>query len=442
MQTQSILIVEDNPLNMKLIKDVLTLTKYKFNILGAMDAETGIEIAREKSPDLILMDIELPGMDGLTAIKLLRKEAQFKNTPVVILSAYAMDTDREKGFSAGCDAYLSKPIDIEAFRKVVSSLINPDSQTKKIPRQDGRPPKILITDDDPINVKILTDQLQDKGYDTFHAFSGDTAVKLIKENTPDLILLDIVMPGMDGYDVTRLLKTNPDTVNIPIILITSLKDANDKARGLACGADEFIRKPICFAKLETRIQSLLRLKKYQEQLKDRVISEALMESSDQGKLQLRHGKDRKTILIIEDNPVDTQVLMDNLAELHVNINHVTNSIDAIRTIQKEKIDVVLLDILLPEKDGFAVCDAIKKNDLTMSIQVVMIICLQDLKSKIKGYNLGADDYLVKPVSKDELVVRVNSLLRKKDYLDKLRIKASTVLQTSLEEKATGIYKGC
>ncbi len=121
MSTKTVLIVEDNELNMKLAVAILEPEGYR--LLEAADAETGLEMVREHRPDLILMDVQLPGMDGLTAISILKKNPELKEIPVLVLTSYAMDEDAKRARDAGADGYVTKPFVIQAFRETVRSLL-------------------------------------------------------------------------------------------------------------------------------------------------------------------------------------------------------------------------------------------------------------------------------------------------------------------------------
>jgi CheY-like chemotaxis protein len=118
MKNQTILVIEDNKLNMKLVRGLFRMSEYK--VMEAEDAETGIQMAREHHPDLILMDIQLPGMNGLSATRALKKDAALKDIPVVALTSYAMRGDEDKAKKAGCQGYITKPIDTRNFLKTVS----------------------------------------------------------------------------------------------------------------------------------------------------------------------------------------------------------------------------------------------------------------------------------------------------------------------------------
>jgi CheY-like chemotaxis protein len=124
MEKITVLIIEDNELNMKLVRSMLKLSHYQ--VLEAKDAENGILLAREHSPDLILMDIQLPGIDGLDATKIIKKDPILKHIPVVALTSYAMQGDEEKTISAGCTGYIAKPIDTRNFLDILSGYLRPN----------------------------------------------------------------------------------------------------------------------------------------------------------------------------------------------------------------------------------------------------------------------------------------------------------------------------
>jgi CheY-like chemotaxis protein len=113
MANKTILVIEDNELNMKLVKSLLKMGNY--GVLEAPDAETGMKLLHEKKPDLILMDIQLPGMDGLTATQIIKADPEMKDIPVVAFTSFAMDGDEKKAFKAGCVGYITKPLDTQHF---------------------------------------------------------------------------------------------------------------------------------------------------------------------------------------------------------------------------------------------------------------------------------------------------------------------------------------
>jgi CheY-like chemotaxis protein len=121
MSSNTVLVIEDNELNLKLVRSLLKLGHYQ--AIEAVDAETGIQLAREQLPDLILMDIQLPGMDGLTATRIIKKDPELKDIPIVALTSYAMDGDEEKAIEAGCAGYIAKPVDTRNFLSNVAQFL-------------------------------------------------------------------------------------------------------------------------------------------------------------------------------------------------------------------------------------------------------------------------------------------------------------------------------
>jgi CheY-like chemotaxis protein len=121
MENKTILVVEDNELNLKLVRSVLKINKYK--ILEAENAEKGIQLARDHQPDLILMDIQMPGMDGLKATEVILSAEDLKDIPIVALTSYAMEWDKEKALAAGCVGYITKPFDVKSFPETIAEYI-------------------------------------------------------------------------------------------------------------------------------------------------------------------------------------------------------------------------------------------------------------------------------------------------------------------------------
>ena len=122
MKQKTILVIEDNELNMKLVRGILSTTSYE--LIEAVDAETGLLIVREHRPDLILMDIQLPGMDGLSATNVIKSEKSIDDIPVIALTSYAMQGDEEKALEAGCAGYITKPFDAKSLLKIIKEFLN------------------------------------------------------------------------------------------------------------------------------------------------------------------------------------------------------------------------------------------------------------------------------------------------------------------------------
>lgn len=444
MGGKKVLVIEDNALNMKLVRQLITIANH--HPIEAFNAEDGLQLARQIRPDLILLDIQLPGMDGLAALKIIKNDPNIRDIPVITLTAHAMRGDELKAKEAGCNGYLSKPIDTKQFLNTLETYLTEEQKVDKsedetyseikVPKWG---PTILVVDDEPLNVKLLAASLGAAGYRILKAYSGFEALEMMKTHTPDLILLDIMMPGMDGYEVIARLKQSNETKDIPIVLITALEGAEEKAKGLAAGADEFLNKPVNTTELETRVLSLLRMKKYQEQLVSRVQTEKDVLGKTGPEDTGEHDDNRPTVLVVEDNLKDAHMITRHLNAMPLNCRIVQTGAEALKLIGDEKIDLVLLDLMLPDLDGIEICKGIKGSEKTISVQVVIVTTFDDLKMKIRGIEVGADDFLVKPLNRDEIKARVSALLKKKAFMDRLHESANAALKAAIIDHMTGVY---
>ncbi len=439
MKDKSVLVIEDNAKNMKLVRHLLKLGGYQ--VSEASNAEDGIRMAQAQQPDLILMDIQLPGMDGLSATKQIKADQRLKKTPVLALTSYAMQGDSDKCVQAGCSGYITKPIDTRSFLSRLAPFFDASLANQPLQRKPrtNRLSRILIVDDEPMNIKLMCGKLAGQKYELETAHGGQEALTKVSQNPPDLLLLDIMMPDIDGYEVTRRLKADPQTRKIPIILITALDGKDDKEKGLQVGAEEFLTKPVNKAELLARIHSMLTLRQYQTQLSVRSQSEKLLQMDNAEKLKNKKKSGSGKLLIVEDNREDLKLLTAHLRNQPFDIIAAADGEQALRIAGRQKIDIVLLDIMLPRQSGYDVCKKLKETPETKDIQVVIITCLDDLDSRIKGVELGADDYLVKPIEPRELVARVNVLKKKKAYLDELHQHYQRALNTAIIDGLTGLY---
>jgi two-component system, cell cycle response regulator len=438
MHDKTILVIEDHELNLKLVKTLLQ--RGSLRVLGTGDAESGIELARSGKPDLILMDIQLPGMDGLAATRLIKNDPLLRQIPVVAMTSYAMKADLEKAKEAGCDGYITKPIDTRNFLDTICKFLQ-DPPPLSARNREGEPyqKKILIVDDEPLNLKLLQAHLVQSKYEVHCARSGSEALEKAAQVSPDLILLDVMMPGMDGYEVTRKLKEDPQSRDIPIILITALGGQDDKLKGLEAGADEFLNKPVQKIELLARIRSLILYKQLREQFTLRSQVETLLQYPSAGWDSGERSSAPQRVLVVEDDPNEAKLVSRHLKGMPLEIEMVASGEEALRLLEEKEMDLVLLDILLPGMDGFEVCRRLKARDRTRPTQVLLMTCFSDLECKTKGFESGADDLLAKPINGYELEIRLNTLLKKKTYLDKLHHLREASFSEGITDPVTGLY---
>ena len=237
MNPATILVVEDNPTNLKLISNLLEFEGHR--MLQAVDAEAALDVLTHTRPDLILMDIALPGMDGLALTRKLKAAEKTREICIVALSAFAMKGDEEKALAAGCAGYITKPIDTRKLPGQVAAFLAPRAIS---PPKEAT--KILVVDDNETDRKLLCAMLQAEGLETLQAADGEQALVVLGRQTIDAIIADILMPRMDGFNLCRAVRQSGRGHDLPFIFYTaSFTSAADEAFALKSGADGFLDKP-------------------------------------------------------------------------------------------------------------------------------------------------------------------------------------------------------
>jgi adenylate cyclase len=257
-----ILVVEDNERNRKLVVDVLEYAGMR--VVVAATGSEGIESALEHSPDLVLMDIGLPDIDGVQALESLRADPRTAAIPVVAVTAYAMSGDRQSILDKGFDGYIPKPIDVKAFASQVERhLLRARERETAGPRSADV--RILVVDDTPANARLLEGMLEPRGFTVITAENGTAALAAVREQRPHLVLLDVQMPDIDGYEVCRRIRNDPETATLPVVMVTA-SVGHERLAALEAGADDFVTKPFNQAELLARIRSLVKVGEYQERI--------------------------------------------------------------------------------------------------------------------------------------------------------------------------------
>jgi two-component system cell cycle response regulator len=243
-----ILVVDDNRFNRKLACDLLALEGYE--VQECEDAEQAWELLEAGSlPDLVLMDIALPGMDGLTLTRRLKAEPRFAALPVVAMTALVMKGDEEKALAAGCAGYITKPIDTRRLPAQVAQFL------QAAQRERARL-NVMIVEDHRIDLKLAGHSIELGGHVVLSSTSAEEALAQLQRGHPDVVLLDLNLPGMDGLSFVRLLKADADTRRLPIVAITAYPDTFQRNELLAAGCAAYLGKPVDMRRL---IQELERV---------------------------------------------------------------------------------------------------------------------------------------------------------------------------------------
>jgi putative two-component system response regulator len=259
-----ILVVEDDPKSARLIKDILELRRYV--VIEASNGLSAMRIINDHIPDLIFMDMNLPGMDGITLTRLIKTSSKTANIPVIALTAAAMKGDRDRFVQAGCDDYISKPFHVKDVLDVIKKYAKAEEQRTAI-----HPPIILIADDRPENIELISATLSPMGYNIIKAANGMQAMEKIRTLRPDIAMINVFMPELNGIEVCKNIKSDERYSSIPVIMITALDDADSKMKALSVGADEFLTKPIDRYELIVRVGNLLNVKKHIDTLNNQIV---------------------------------------------------------------------------------------------------------------------------------------------------------------------------
>ena len=265
------MVIEDNPTNLQLVMYLLQAIGHE--VSGAQDGDKGIEIARHDKPQLILLDIHMPKMDGYEVARRLREDSDCRHIPIVAVTALAMVGDREKLLASGFDGYISKPIEPETFSAKVQEFLGlPASSSELFPttakgeeeqRSSESPNRtramLLFVDNCATNLQLACSILAPQGYEVVTARSVREGMELAGRRKPDLIVSDIHMPQQDGFDFIRLVKSNPHLREIPFVFLSSsIWSQTDQQRALAHGAVKFLSRPIEAQQLASELETCLR----------------------------------------------------------------------------------------------------------------------------------------------------------------------------------------
>ena len=296
----------------------------------------------------------------------------------------------------------------------------------EVPQTDGRP-RLLIVDDVHENLHALMNILRDD-YAILAATCGEKALELARRPPqPDLILLDIRMPGMDGYAVLAALKIDPATADIPVIFVTALSDAADEARGLAQGVADYIAKPVNPDLLKARIRNQLELSRYR---RHPVMFDIAAHADPEHP---------PTLLVVDDMPENIHELLEALRDSY-RIVVARDGAKALEIMERASPpDLVLLDIRMPDMDGYEVCRRIKAMPDGNPVPVIFVTVMDATEQKVRGFELGAADYITKPFDVDEVRARIRThleLSRLQRFLQDLVAQRNAMLQVSEEKYRT------
>ena len=295
--------------------------------------------------------------------------------------------------------------------------------------------RILVVDDIESNVRLLQAKLSAEYYEVLTASDGPTALAIAASERPDIVLLDVMMPGMDGFDVCRRLKEDPLTRHVPVVLVTALDGRADRVAGLEAGADDFLTKPIDDVMLFARVRSLTRLKAVIDELRDREASGRRMGVIAGAASRL--GGSGGRILFVDDNERQAQRICGELSVEHRPVIE-TDPAKALLT-AKGPVDLVIVNCAAKTFDGLRFAAQLRSDEATRSLPILAVVDFDDRQRVVKALEIGVNDILARPIDPGELAARVRTQIRRKRYTDYLRSNLDHSLELAVTDQLTGLH---
>ena len=298
--------------------------------------------------------------------------------------------------------------------------------------------RVLVVDDLLPNIKLLEARLTAEYFDVLTSTNGPEAIEACKAGLCDIVLLDIMMPGMDGFEVCTRLKADPTTSHIPVVMVTALDQAADRVRGLDCGADDFLTKPVDEVALIARVKSLSRLKVTLDELRSRAAASARLGRSDPfvnaSAADGHHGR----VLLVDDRLASSDRIVASLRG-NQTVDVETNPQEALFRAAENPYDLIIVSLGLTNYDGLRLCSQLRSLERTRGIPILTVADIEDRPKILRGLDLGVNDYLVRPIDRNELIARVRTQVRRKRYAESLRNNVEQAIEMAVVDALTGLH---
>jgi two-component system cell cycle response regulator len=298
--------------------------------------------------------------------------------------------------------------------------------------------RVLVVDDIPANVKLLEARLSAEYFDVITAMNGADALEICARSECDIVLLDVMMPEMDGFEVCRRLKTNPATHHLPVVMVTALDQPSDRLRGLEAGADDFLTKPVSDVILIARVRSLSRLKMVTDELRMRALtSREIGMQSPEHEAVADAGRGGRVLLVD-----DRQSSYERMAEILGKEQTVEVEPDpqaALITAADGDYDLVIVSLGLENFDGLRLCSQVRSLERTRNVPILAIADSESNARMVRGLEIGVNDFLMRPIDKNELLARARTQVRKKRYTERLRDNMQMSIELALTDALTGLF---
>lgn len=300
--------------------------------------------------------------------------------------------------------------------------------------------RILVVDDILPNVKLLEAKLLGDYYQVVTATSGEEALRKVISESPDIVLLDVMMPGMDGFEVCRRLKESPQTAHIPVVMVTALTDAQDRVKGLEAGADDFLSKPLNDIALMARVRSLVRLKMTVDEWKTREKTANQLGVAEDGMSAMREPVEHARILIVNDIDFENEKMKTTFAADQDELVFAKTGFEALDLINQDALfELIIVSSSLREEDGLRLCSHFRSGEKTRATPIILMANDNEMPRVAQGLEMGVHDYILRPVDQNELLARTRIQIRRRRFQERLRSNYESSLSLAVTDTLTGLY---
>jgi two-component system cell cycle response regulator len=298
--------------------------------------------------------------------------------------------------------------------------------------------RVLIVDDIAPNVRLLEARLAAEYYEVVTAGSGPEALEICQTQDIDIVLLDVMMPGMDGFEVCQRLKADPRTHHLPVVMVTALDQPSDRVRGLEVGADDFLTKPFDDTQLLARVKSLVRLKSLTDELRARALTGQQIAIEDALRAMDAISATGGNILIIDTDRRHAERIQSYLSPEH-RVDILTEPSDAVFQVTGARYELALVSMSLEGFDPLRVCSQVRTVDHSRGLPIILMADEADKPRVVRALDLGVNDFIARPIERNELSARVRTQIRRHRYSLELRESVNSTLALAVTDELTGLY---
>ena len=298
--------------------------------------------------------------------------------------------------------------------------------------------RVLIVDDIATNVRLLEARLTAEYYEVLTASSGLEALEICRDNEIDIVLLDVMMPEMNGFEVCAALKADPRTHHVPVVMITALDQPSDRVKGLEAGADDFLTKPVDDIQLMARVKSLVRLKNLTDELRARAQTSQQIAIEDALRAMDAISAEGGRLLLIDSDSRSAERVRGYLLEDHA-VDVVANPTDAVLKVASNDYELAIVSMSLGDIDPLRICSQMRTLERSRNLPILLMAEDADRPRVMRGLDLGVNDFIMRPVERNELAARVRTQVRRHRYAVELRESVNHTLALAVTDELTGLY---